>query len=241
MPVLRLEQVRLDYPARPGVLADIDLDVDPGELVVLQGRSGSGKSSLLAVASGLESPTSGSVHVGGRPMAGDDADRARVRADHVGLVFQHLNLLGELTVEENIGLPLRLRRVPGAKRRERVAALAGTFGIAGLLGRRPGSLSGGEQQRVAIARALATEPALLLVDEPTSNLDAENARTVIDALVAAAGQGAAVLVATHDPLFAGVGRTHRLVDGRLGPAPSGSGAGAAGGGRLPAGAAGGAA
>lgn len=220
MPVLRLAGVRLDYPGRPGVLQDVDLAVPAGRLAVLQGRSGSGKSSLLAVAAGLEVPTTGQVHVKGEPMAGDAAARSRLRSRHVGLVFQHLNLLGELSVAENVELPLRLRGMPRAQRQERVRALLERFQIDDLAQRRPGSLSGGEQQRTAIARALAPGPALLLVDEPTSNLDEGNARTVIEALVAATKEGAAVVVATHDPLFAGIGRTFHLVAGRLATRPT---------------------
>ncbi|MGB0652316.1 MAG: ABC transporter ATP-binding protein [Thermoplasmatota archaeon] len=222
MAVLRLHQACLDFPGRPGVLRDVSLSLQAGQAAVVAGRSGSGKSSLLAIAAGLQAPTSGAVEVmGQRVDAGHPQAAARLRAKHVSLVFQHLNLLGELSVAENVELPLRLHRRPVAHRREAVGSLLQRFGLVDLADRRPGNLSGGEQQRVAIARALATKPDLLLVDEPTSSLDAGNARGVAAALSEAARGGAAVLVATHDPLLASIGPVYQLHEGRLMPAGGG--------------------
>jgi ABC-type lipoprotein export system ATPase subunit len=213
---LRLEGIRLDYPGRPGVLSGIDLALRPGELLVVEGRSGSGKSSLLAIAAGLQAPSAGTVRVMGERMEpGDAAGRAAVRGRHVGLVFQHLHLLGELTLQENVELPLRLAERPKAESARRATELLEAFGVAAIAHRRPAKVSGGEQQRTAIARALALRPGLLLVDEPTSSLDDANAKTVVDALQAATAQGAAVLVASHDELMRQAGPRLRLNDGRL--------------------------
>ncbi len=211
-----MADVGLDHPGRPGVLRGVFLTVSPGEAVVVEGRSGSGKSTLLSVAAGLLAPTAGTVEVMGERMdARDPESAARLRARHVGLVFQHLHLLSELTVEENVELPLRLRRTPRAEARVRARELLSLFGLASCAPRHPTSLSGGEQQRVAIARALAVRPSLLLVDEPTSNLDSANALQVAEALRQAAKAGAAVLVATHDELLHRVGRLARIDDGCL--------------------------
>jgi len=205
--------VSLDYPGAPGVLRDIDLRVPQGRVVVLAGRSGSGKSSLLSLVAGLEPASSGSIQVMEEAMTPETA--ASIRAAHIGLVFQHLHLVPELTVQENIDLPLRLRRDRKEERGPRVADIMERFGLKGLADARPGRLSGGEQQRTAIARALVTDPHLLLVDEPTSALDHDNAQQVIQALRVAAAAGAGVLVATHDELFAKAGPVLRLSDGRI--------------------------
>ena len=218
MDALRLEGIQLDYPGRPGVLADVDLALPPGRLLVVEGRSGSGKSSLLAIAAGLQAPSSGTVRVMGEAMDPRDAgQRAALRGRHVGLVFQHLHLLGELTLQENVELALRLSRVPRHEASRRAGELLEYFGIASIARRRPQQVSGGEQQRTAIARALSLQPMLLLVDEPTSSLDEANAKTVVEALRAAARRGSAVLVASHDELMRKAGPRMRLSQGRLQP------------------------
>lgn len=215
MEVLRLANVGLDYPGQPAVLDGVNLLVRRGEMQVLMGRSGSGKSSILSLASGLRSPTRGRVGLLGRPYP-KDADRvAQLRKDHIGLVFQHLHLIPELTVRENIELPLRLRHAPRKARSDRAQRLMETFDLSSLADALPRRMSGGEQQRCAIARALAPSPDLLLVDEPTSALDRENAQTVIASLQKARGEGAAILVVTHDNLFQSVGPVSRLEGGRL--------------------------
>ncbi len=214
MDALRLDHVTVDYPGRPGVLYDADLRVQPGELVVLEGRSGSGKSTLLAVAAGLEPVSSGDVDVFGTPMRPDSPQAAQVRASRIGLVFQHLHLLPELSVVENVELPMVLAHVKRAERRERAMALLQRFGLAGAAGRVPPTRSGGEQQRVAIARSLALGPGLLLVDEPTSALDEQNARGVVKALRMAADGGAAVVVASHDEVLRTAGTLYRMTQGQ---------------------------
>ncbi len=205
-----MEDIHLAYD-KP-VLRGVHLVVEQGQLVVLKGRSGSGKSSLISIAAGLEAPQKGRVLVADQAMT---TTSSHVRAASVGMVFQHLHLLGELNVAENVELPLKLKHWPRAKRLARVQELLNTFGLTNLRNRMPSSLSGGEQQRVAIARALAPGPQLLLVDEPTGNLDAENATTVVRALRKAADEGAGVLVATHDDIFDGAGIEWNLVDGQI--------------------------
>jgi ABC-type lipoprotein export system ATPase subunit len=213
---LALRDVRLDYPGRPGVLQAIDLRLAPGTIAVVRGRSGSGKSSLLAIAAGLQVPTSGEVAVMGQGLdPRDPVQRANVRAQHVGLVLQHLHLLGELTLAENVALPLRLRKRPRAEAAQRSGELLARFGLQAHAARKPAQVSGGEQQRAAIARALALRPGLLLVDEPTSALDLANARSVVEALRVASAEGAAVLVASHDDVLNRLGHGYVLAEGRL--------------------------
>ncbi|MHB1261325.1 MAG: ABC transporter ATP-binding protein [Thermoplasmatota archaeon] len=216
MDALRLDHLVLDYPGRPGVLRDVSLRLPPGALLVLQGRSGSGKSSLLHIAAGLQAPTKGTVTILDEELPAKDAvRRAQLRGQHVGMVLQHLHLLAELTMADNVALPLRLAGWPRARQRTRATELLAQFGLQDLAQRRPGQCSGGEQQRAAIARAMALGPALLVVDEPTSALDAANAATVVAALRTASRAGAAVLVASHDDLLARAGPRLRIRDGRL--------------------------
>ncbi len=211
-----MRDVRLDYPGRPGVLQAVGLRLAPGAIAVVRGRSGSGKSSLLGIAAGLQVPTVGDVEVLGQRLDPRDAvQRANVRAQHVGLVLQHLHLLGELTIAENVALPLRLRKRPRAEAAARTRDLLARFGLQSLAARRPAQVSGGEQQRAAIARALALRPGLLLVDEPTSALDLANAKSVVEALRVASTEGAAILVASHDDLLNKLGQGFRLAEGRL--------------------------
>ncbi|HUR60856.1 MAG TPA: ATP-binding cassette domain-containing protein [Candidatus Thermoplasmatota archaeon] len=214
MEALRLDGVSVAFAGRK-VLDKVSLSVDPGELVVVEGRSGSGKSTLLNVAAGLRTPDAGSVELFEEPFDARQASASAQRAKHIGLVFQHLHLLPELTVQENIELPLLLAKWPRAERPKRSAELLEQFEIRDLAARRPATLSGGEQQRVAICRALAPIPGLLLVDEPTGALDEANARSVAGALQAAARSGAAVLVTSHDELLRRTGTLHRIANGRL--------------------------
>ncbi len=213
--VLRMEGLGLVFPGRVPVFRDVHLRVPKGQLVSLEGASGSGKSSLLAIAAGLLPPSRGNLSVLGGPAPTTESDWARLRGRGIGLVFQHLNLIGELSVAENVELPLVLARVHRSQRRQRVADLLQRFQIEDLAGKRPGILSGGEQQRVAIARALAKQPALLLVDEPTSALDRDNAATVVSALWEAARSGAGVLVASHDDALRQAPLRYRIQDGRV--------------------------
>lgn len=193
------------------VLQGIQLRVPSGQVVVLQGKSGSGKTSILSCAAGLLRPSRGTIHVAGHDMS---QRPAVTRRDHIGLVFQNLRLLPELTLQDNVELGLRLAGAKRATRAERAAHWMNAFGIDHLAHRQPHQASGGEQQRAAIARAMVMEPSLLLVDEPTSALDPETGTTVVEALHAAASGGVGVLVATHDPHVRG-DHLHRVEHGQL--------------------------
>ena len=218
VPPLAVRNVSLTLPSAAGpvdILKDLSFSVAPRERVAITGPSGSGKSSLIALAAGLERPTGGSVELLGQDLARLDEDgRARLRRGRVSLVFQAFHLLPNMTALENIAAPLEIARRPDAE------AVARTWlervGLAGRARHYPHQLSGGEQQRVARARALAPRPALLFADEPTGNLDAVNAAKVADLLFGlAAEEGAAMVLVTHDPaLAARANRQVRLDGGR---------------------------
>ena len=194
---LELAGVGKSYGNAPPVLADVDLSVFAGEAVALLGRSGSGKTTLLHLMAGVLAPDAGQVRVNGQPMPpGDEDARARLRRQHVGYIFQHFNLLPTLNVIENLEFPLALAG-QRAERRQLLDELA-TLGLAPLAQRFPGSLSGGEQQRLAVLRALIHRPAVVLADEPTAALDLDNARQVIELLLAQCRRRSAALVlVTH--------------------------------------------
>jgi putative ABC transport system ATP-binding protein len=216
---LVLEHVSLTLPSAAGpveILRGLDVRVKAGERVALVGPSGSGKSSLIGVAAGLERPTGGRVLLFGRDLSKLDEDgRARLRRGRVSLVFQSFHLLPNMTAEENVAAPLEIARIPDA------AATARDWldrvGLAGRLRHYPHQLSGGEQQRVALARALASRPALLFADEPTGNLDGVNAAHVSDMMFdLVAETGAALVLVTHDEVLAArADRAVRLRDGRV--------------------------
>ncbi len=199
------------------VIEGIDLVIGRGELVALTGPSGSGKSTLLHLAGALDVPTSGTVLVDGCDVSAlDAAGRARLRNRAIGFVFQAFHLAPGLSVAENIALPATLARRPGRDIRARVEELLDLVDLTAKAGRRPAQLSGGEQQRVAVARALMMDPALVLADEPTGNLDSRNGGLVIDLLIAAHLAGRTVVIATHDQRLAS--RAERVVhlrDGRI--------------------------
>lgn len=203
-----------DYGARR-ILDHVTLRLGSGNALLIRGRSGAGKSTLLHLLAGIDVPTSGRVWLAGQDLGQlDPPRRSEIRLRHVGLVFQHFNLIPDLTAEENVRLPMALARHTGAKERSR--ALLERVGLGGSLEAFPSSLSGGEMQRVGIARALANEPLLLLADEPTANLDETNARLVLRLLADLAREGRAVLVASHDPLAEEFLTTRMdLVGGRL--------------------------
>ncbi|MDE2488365.1 MAG: ATP-binding cassette domain-containing protein [Alphaproteobacteria bacterium] len=218
---LLIEHVSLTLPSSAGpveILRGLDLRVGAGERVALVGPSGSGKSSLIAVAAGLERPTGGRVLLFGKDLAGLDEDgRARLRRGRVSLVFQGFHLLPNMTAEENVSAPLEIAREAGA------SAIAREWldrvGLAPRARHYPHQLSGGEQQRVALARALAVRPRLLFADEPTGNLDGANARHVAELMFElTAMTGAALVLVTHDEALAGrADRQVRLRDGRVAP------------------------
>jgi putative ABC transport system ATP-binding protein len=218
-PAIALSGINLSLgrgPARVHILKDIDLHIGRGEAVGLVGPSGSGKSTLLMVMAGLEQADSGSVLVAGQPLRalGED-DLARFRGRNIGIVFQSFHLIPTMTALENIAVPLELAGVRDAQAR----ALRELAAV-GLDGRRhhyPAQLSGGEQQRVALARALAPDPAILIADEPTGNLDEATGNDIIDLLFAGHAQrGSTLILVTHDPsLAARCDRVVRLRSGRI--------------------------
>ncbi|PPG02072.1 ABC transporter [Rathayibacter sp. AY2B1] len=199
-------------------LHDVSFRVPRGEIVALSGRSGSGKTTLLNCVSGLDVPTAGSVLLDGEPVTGlDEAARTRLRRDSIAFVFQTSGLLPHLTIAENVGLPLRLRREEPGAREDRVAHLLDLVGLAGRGRSRPGELSGGQQQRVALARALAGSPRLLIADEPTGQLDAATGAAVMDLLrTVVQTESATALIATHDlSVQASADRVLRIAEGTL--------------------------
>ena len=221
-PAIVVRGVSRVYPGPAGrevhALTDVSFDVPRGELVALVGRSGSGKTTLLNCIGGLDQPTAGTVHLGGREVTKlSERERTALRRDEVAFVFQTFGLVPMLTAAENVGLPMRLRHVRPSEREERVAHLLELVGLSKHAQQRPGELSGGQQQRVAIARALANSPQVLIADEPTGQLDAETGRTIMALLQSVVrAQGMTALVSTHDQsLMELADRTVRLTDGRL--------------------------
>ena len=197
------------------ILDDLSLELERGASLAIVGRSGSGKSTLLGLLAGLDLPSGGEVLLAGHALAHLDEDRrARVRAEHVGFVFQSFQLLDSLTALENVMLPLELEGRADARQRAR--ALLERVGLGARLTHYPRQLSGGEQQRVAIARALANRPALLLADEPTGELDAATGHEVLELFRWLNADGATLVVVTHDEkLAAEAGRVVRMLDGRV--------------------------
>ncbi|MFJ8809997.1 ABC transporter ATP-binding protein [Streptomyces sp. NPDC102490] len=219
--MVRVADVRKSYgrdSAAVHALRGVSFDVPRGELVALKGRSGSGKTTLLNIVGGLDTPDAGRVEVDGRDLAELDEDGLlALRRDRVGFVFQSFGLIPILTAAENVGVPLRLRRTAPKEREERVELLLSLVGLADHAAQRPGELSGGQQQRVAIARALANEPALLIADEPTGQLDAETGHSVMELLRAVVrSERVTALVATHDATLLDLAdRVLELRDGEI--------------------------
>jgi putative ABC transport system ATP-binding protein len=224
-PALELRNVSKSYregEAERVVLRDVSVTIPRGEIVVVLGRSGSGKSTLLNVIAGIDRPTAGSVVVDGTDLTAlDEQARTRFRRAHIGFVFQFFNLIPLLTVEENLLLPLDLNGRADAKGIARAHELLERVGLGGRGASYPERLSGGEQQRVAIARALIHDPALILADEPTGNLDAETATAVLDLLDTLAREaGRTVLMVTHSREVVGVAdRIYAIQRGTLSTYP----------------------
>ncbi|MDX9874805.1 MAG: ABC transporter ATP-binding protein [Spongiibacteraceae bacterium] len=222
-PILQLTGVRKAFavgtPAEVEVLHGLDLTLDSGDFAALVGPSGSGKSTLLNIIGLLDRPTAGELHLLGQPTRElSDADRTALRNRAIGFVFQFHHLIPAFNVLDNVLMPLMIRDgKPGGAEIDRARALLAEVGLGGSELKKPSQISGGQQQRVAIARALVTEPALLLADEPTGNLDTRTAETVFALLQRFNDEfGCAVLVVTHDPrLAASCRRTIELVDGQI--------------------------
>jgi putative ABC transport system ATP-binding protein len=220
-PVLATEDLSREYPSASGTfaaLSAVTLSVQRGELVAIVGRSGSGKSTLLNLAAGIDRPTRGTVLLEGTPLGAlDERALSRFRGRRVGVVFQFFQLLPTLTIAENVMLPMDLcRSVPAVQRRGRALDLLETVGISDQADKMPAALSGGQQQRAAIARALANDPALLVADEPTGNLDRHTSDDVLGLFRRLAESGTAILMVTHEQDITRVAtRVVRLEDGRV--------------------------
>jgi putative ABC transport system ATP-binding protein len=198
-------------------LAGIHMEIKKGEYVSIAGPSGCGKSTLLSILGLLDTPTGGSYTLNGNPVANlNMAERARIRNRDIGFIFQSFNLIGDLTVFENVELPLTYRGMKAAERKTRATEALEKVGMAHRARHLPSQLSGGQQQRVAVARALVGSPLILLADEPTGNLDSRNGEAVMDLLRELHRQGATICMVTHDPRFARhADRCVHLFDGQV--------------------------
>ena len=198
-------------------LAGVHLDVGKGEYVAISGPSGCGKSTLLSILGLLDSPSEGEYWLDGEPVASlSTADRAKIRNRKIGFIFQSFNLIGDLTVYENVELPLTYRGQGAADRKRAVQEALDRVGMSHRARHLPSQLSGGQQQRVAVARALVGDPSILLADEPTGNLDSKNGEAVMELLRELHRGGATICMVTHDPRFARhADRTVHLFDGRV--------------------------
>jgi putative ABC transport system ATP-binding protein len=198
-------------------VADVTLTIQRGEYVSIAGPSGCGKSTLLSILGLLDTPTSGRYHLNGQPVEElGMAERARVRNREIGFIFQSFNLIGDLSVYENVELPLTYRGMASSERKERVIAALERVEMAHRAKHLPSQLSGGQQQRVAVARAVAGSPSILLADEPTGNLDSKNGESVMNLMRELHREGATICMVTHDPRYAQhADRTIHLFDGRV--------------------------
>ena len=198
-------------------LSGIQLDIKKGEYLSIAGPSGCGKSTLLAILGLLDTPSDGTYTLNSRPVSGLKlSERARIRNREIGFIFQAFNLIGDLTVYENVELPLTYRGMGSAERKKRVQEALERVGMSHRMKHYPSQLSGGQQQRVAVARALGGDPAILLADEPTGNLDSANGEAVMNLLKDLHRNGATICMVTHDPRYAlFADRTIRMFDGRI--------------------------
>ena len=212
-----LDKVYYTDEVETHALSKVHLDIERGEFVAIAGPSGCGKSTLLSIIGLLDAATEGSYELDGRSVQDfGPSVRARVRNEAIGFIFQAFNLIGDLTVYQNVELPLVYRRTPRGERRQRVYAALERVGMTHRANHFPAQLSGGQQQRVAVSRAIVGDPLILLADEPTGNLDSANGRAVMSLLGELHGGGATVCMVTHDPRYSGMaGRTLHLLDGRI--------------------------
>ncbi len=218
--LIRLEgvtKVFLTDEVETHALAGIHLDINRGEYVSIAGPSGCGKSTLLAILGLLDTPSAGSYVLNSKNVENLKlSERARIRNREIGFIFQAFNLIGDLTVYENVELPLTYRGMSSAERKKRVHESLERVGMSHRVKHYPSQLSGGQQQRVAVARALGGDPSILLADEPTGNLDSANGEAVMDLLKELHRGGATICMVTHDPRYAAYAdRTIHLFDGRV--------------------------
>jgi putative ABC transport system ATP-binding protein len=219
-PLIRLESVTKVFTTdevETHALSNIQLEIGKGEYLSIAGPSGCGKSTLLSILGLLDTPTSGTYGLNGEPVSGlAPAERARIRNRQIGFIFQSFNLIGDLSVIENVELPLTYRGMKPADRRRTAAEALERVGMAHRASHLPSQLSGGQQQRVAVARAVAGRPLILLADEPTGNLDSKSGEAVMELLRELHREGSTICMVTHDPRYARhADRTVHLFDGRI--------------------------
>jgi len=219
-PLIRLDGITKVFytdEVETHALSGIHLEIARGEFVSIAGPSGCGKSTLLSILGLLDSPTDGAYTLNSQAVANLGlAERARIRNREVGFIFQSFNLIGDLTVFENVELPLTYRGMSSSERKERVQEALEKVGMSHRAKHYPSQLSGGQQQRVAVARALGGKPSILLADEPTGNLDSKNGEAVMSLLADLHREGATICMVTHDPRFSrNADRTIQLFDGRI--------------------------
>ena len=220
-PLLQVEDLKKIFytdEVETHALSGVHLSIRKGEYVAMSGPSGCGKSTLLSILGLLDTPTAGNYQLNGQPVESlDFADRSRIRNQEIGFIFQSFNLIGDLTIYENVELPLTYRqKMPAADRKARVMEALERVGMAHRVRHYPSQLSGGQQQRVAVARALGGKPSILLADEPTGNLDSRNGEAVMELLQNLHREGATICMVTHDPRFAKhAQREIHLFDGKV--------------------------
>src|SRR5450432_1735363 len=219
-PLIRLDSVSKVFvtdEVETHALQSIHFDVKKGEYLSISGPSGCGKSTLLAILGLLDTPTDGTYYLNGKPVTGLKlSERARIRNREIGFIFQAFNLIGDLTVYENVELPLTYRNMPSSERKNLVRDALERVGMSHRMKHYPSQLSGGQQQRVAVARALGGHPSILLADEPTGNLDSANGEAVMTLLSELHKEGATICMVTHDPRYARCAeRSITLFDGRI--------------------------
>jgi len=212
-----IKKVFLTDEVETHALSGIHLSVKPGEYVAIGGPSGCGKSTLLSILGLLDTPSEGSYTLNGKAVANLNlSERSRIRNREIGFIFQAFNLIGDLTVYENVELPLTYRGMPSAERKKNVQEALDKVGMSHRMKHYPSQLSGGQQQRVAVARALAGHPSILLADEPTGNLDSKNGEAVMQLLSDLHREGATICMVTHDPRYVRFAdRAIHLFDGRV--------------------------
>jgi putative ABC transport system ATP-binding protein len=219
-PLIRMEGIKKIFytdEVETHALADVHMEIRPGEYIAIAGPSGCGKTTLLSILGLLDTPTDGKYMLSGVDVSNlSAADRARIRNRQIGFIFQAFNLIGDLTVYENVELPLTYRGMSSAERKKRVTEALERVGMSHRMKHYPSQLSGGQQQRVAVARAVAGDPAILLADEPTGNLDSTNGEAVMELLRELHRGGATICMVTHDPRYAAhADRSIHLFDGRI--------------------------